>query len=190
MLDAYFDSENFIKIDFNKTNLKKGEYDNCIFEQCNFENTNLSNIHFIECEFVDCNFSNSIVKNTAFRAVKFSKSKMIGIKFYECNTFLLNFTFDNCQLNFSSFYKLKIPQTLFNECNLEEVDFTEANLNNSRFHISNFNNAIFNETNLEKTDFKTAFNFSIDPENNMLKSAKFSKENIGGLLSKYKVIIE
>jgi uncharacterized protein YjbI with pentapeptide repeats len=115
---------------------------------------------------------------------------MIGVKFSECDTFLLSLHFDNCQLSFSSFYKLKIPNTVFNECNLEEVDFTEATLNKSRFLISNFNNAIFNETNLEKTDFRSSFNFSIVPENNMLKLAKFSKDNIGGLLSKYKVIIE
>ncbi|MFT5214696.1 MAG: hypothetical protein ACI9WV_002428, partial [Patiriisocius sp.] len=55
---------------------------------------------------------------------------------------------------------------------------------------SNLKEAIFNGTNLEQTDFITAFNFEINPEKNHLKGAKFSKENLFGLLSDYKIIIE
>jgi len=41
MTDAYFDSETYTKIDFSKTNIIKGEYDNCTFINCNFENIHL-----------------------------------------------------------------------------------------------------------------------------------------------------
>ena len=44
MTDAYFDCETYIKIDFSKTKIKKGEYDNCTFINCNFENIHASNI--------------------------------------------------------------------------------------------------------------------------------------------------
>ena len=36
MIDNYFDSEAFVKLDFTKTKIKKGEYDNCTFTNCNF----------------------------------------------------------------------------------------------------------------------------------------------------------
>ena len=38
-------------------------------------------------------------------------------------------------------------------------------------------------------DFKTAQNYSINPEINRVKGAKFSKNNLSGLLSKYQLKI-
>jgi hypothetical protein len=74
--------------------------------------------------------------------------------------------------------------------NLQEEDFTETVLMSSVFDNCDLGSAIFENTNLEKSDFKTAFNFNINPEKNRLKGAKFSKENLYGLLSDYKIIIE
>ena len=115
---------------------------------------------------------------------------MIGVKFNECDSFLLQFSFKECQLNFSSFYQLKISNTKFINCNLQEVDFTETVLINSLFDNCDLKLAIFDRTNLEKSDFRTAFNFEINPVENTLKGAKFSKDNVVGLLSAYKVIVE
>ena len=190
MTDAYFDSETYIKIDFSKTKIKKGEYDNCTFTNCNFENTHASNIQFVECVFIDCNFSNAIVKDTAFKDVNFINCKMIGVKFNECDPFLLQFCFKECQLNFSSFYQLKIPKTLFENCNLEEGDFTEANISSSFFDNCDLKGAIFETTNLEKVNFKTALNFTFELEKNRVKGTKFNRSTIDGLLSHYKIVID
>jgi uncharacterized protein YjbI with pentapeptide repeats len=190
MTDNYFDSEEYSKIDFRKSKIIKGEYDNCTFINCNFEGIHASNIQFVACEFVECNFSNTIVKDTAFKEVQFINCKMIGVKFNECDSFLLQFYFKECQLNFSSFYQLKVSNTQFVDCNLQEVDFTETVIMSSVFDNCDLGSAIFENTNLEKSDFKTAFNFNINPEKNRLKGAKFSKENLYGLLSDYKIIIE
>ena len=189
-MDDYFDSEVYSKIDFTKTKIKKGEYDNCTFINCNFEGIHASNIQFVECEFLECNFSNTIVKDTAFKEVNFINCKMIGVKFNECDPFLLQFTFKDCQLNFSSFYQLKIPNTKFSNCNLQEVDFTETDLSNAILDNCDLKLAIFDRTNLKKSDFRTAFNFELNPEENSLKGAKFSKDNLVGLLSVYKIIVE
>lgn len=189
MLDNYFDSETFSKIDFTKIKITKGEYSNCTFTNCNFEGIHASNIQFVECEFIDCNFSNTIVTNTAFKDVNFIKCKMIGVKFNECDSFLLQFSFTECQLNYSSFYQLKTPKTRFKKCNLQEADFTESIFTESIFDNCDLKLAIFDRTNIEKSDFSTAFNFNINPEENSLKGAKFSKDNVVGLLSVYKVIV-
>ncbi|ARV05974.1 hypothetical protein BTO04_04335 [Polaribacter sp. SA4-10] len=189
-METYFDSEEYSKIDFSKTKIKKGEYDNCIFINCNFEAIHASNFQFVECEFIECNFSNTIVNDTAFKDVNFINCKMIGVKFNECDPFLLQFSFIECQLNFSSFYQLKIPNTKFNNCNLQEVDFTETILTNSVLDNCDLKLAIFDRTNLEKVDFRSAFNFSIYPDENQIKGAKFTKENSVGLLQKYNIVIE
>ena len=45
-------------------------------------------------------------------------------------------------------------------------------------------------SNLQKSSFKTAYNVTIDPEQNTLKKTNFSLQNIAGLLVKYGVEIE
>ncbi len=189
-MNNYFDCEEYSKIDFTKTTIKKGEYDNCIFSNCNFENVHVSNIQFVECEFIDCNFSNTIIKDFAFKDVNFVNCKMIGVKFNEVNSFLLKISFKDCQLSFSSSYKLKTPFTRFKNCNLVEVDFTETIANNCIFDKIDLKRAIFESTNLYKSDFRTAFNFDLNPQNNYLKNAMFSRNSIDGLLLNHKIIIE
>ena len=70
------------------------------------------------------------------------------------------------------------------------MDFTEADLNNSVFDKCDLLNSKFDVTVLEGTDFRTAFNYSIDPEKNKIKKAKFSASGISGLLDKYDIEIE
>jgi hypothetical protein len=41
------------------------------------------------------------------------------------------------------------------------------------------------DANLEKTDFRSSFNYSIDPEVNRIKKAKFDRAGLAGLLDKY-----
>jgi fluoroquinolone resistance protein len=50
--------------------------------------------------------------------------------------------------------------------------------------------AIFENTILEKADFRTAYNYTIDPVQNRIKKAKFSVTGIAGLLSRYDIAIE
>jgi hypothetical protein len=50
--------------------------------------------------------------------------------------------------------------------------------------------AVFQAGILEKTDFRSAFNYTIDPELNKLKKAKFSRSGLAGLLEKYNIDIE
>ena len=48
---------------------------------------------------------------------------------------------------------------------------------------------ISDQTILEKADFRTAKNYSIDPEQNRLKKAKFSLSGVVGLLRKYDIVV-
>ena len=91
---------------------------------------------------------------------------------------------------FSSFNKTKLKNTVFENSQLHETDFTECVLTNSVFDNCDLTRATFGNSNLEKVDFKTAYNFTVDPEFNRIKKAKFSIENISGLLRKYDIIIE
>jgi uncharacterized protein YjbI with pentapeptide repeats len=130
------------------------------------------------------------VKKASFREVVFRECKLLGLRFDECDKLLLSFTFEQCILNFSSFFKLNIKKTVFKSCTLHEVDFSEADMTNATLDECDLARATFDQTNLEGTDLRTAYNFSIDPQSNRLKKARFSKEGLTGLLDKHHIIIE
>lgn len=176
--------------DFSGKRLPAREYDNCIFINCDFTETNMSAVTFLECTFDTCNFSSVMMKETSYQEVLFTECKMLGLDFSNCNDFMFSVKFYTCNLEYTSFSEFILKNTVFNACNLKEVDFTEANLMGSIFNNCNMSHAIFEGTNLEKVDFRTAENFIIDPENNKLNKAKFSRSRLSGLLAKYNLIIE
>ncbi len=180
----------FEKIDYTTSMLPRGEYENCIFKNCNFYNIDLSNYKFIECKFDGCDLSLVKVRNTTLNDISFLNSKLLGIQFQECNSFLFSVSFANCVLKMSVFYKLKLKKYKFNNCNLQEADFTDADLSNSIFDNCDLQRTVFYNTNLEKADFTTSFNYSFDPERNRIKKARFSRLGVTGLLDKYNIEIE
>lgn len=115
---------------------------------------------------------------------------MLGLHFDSCNEFGLSFSFENCILNHSTFFKTKIKKTIFKNTQLQEVDFTECDLADSLFDNCDLTRATFDNTVIEKVDFRTSYNYSIDPEKNRIKKAKFSIHGISGLLEKYNLIID
>lgn len=54
----------------------------------------------------------------------------------------------------------------------------------------NLANTHFDSCPLKEANFTTAYNVQIDPEKNKMKGAKFSKENVAGMLEKYKISIQ
>jgi fluoroquinolone resistance protein len=180
----------FTGINYTENNLGKDEYENCTFRNCVFYNSNLSNIIFRNCVFDGCDLSLAQIKQTVLNDIKFINCKLLGLQFHNCNNFLFSVDFDNCMLKLSVFYKLKLKKTKFNNCNLQEADFTEADLTASVFANCDLQRAVFDTTNLETVDFRTAYNYSIDPERNKMKKARFSGNGITGLLDKYNIVIE
>ncbi|MFO7720822.1 MAG: pentapeptide repeat-containing protein [Gillisia sp.] len=63
-------------------------------------------------------------------------------------------------------------------------------LQNSIFEKCKLSGVIFENSILENSHFKPAQSFSIDPELNRIRNAKFSATNISGLLDRYNLIIE
>lgn len=176
---------------FDRTStLAKGEYENCTFKGCNFENYDISEFKFTDCTFDSCNLSLMKLSKTAFRDIKFIDCKMLGLRFDACNDFGLSFSFDGCQLNHSSFYKTKIKKTIFKNSQLQETDFAEADLTGVVFDNCNLLQAVFERSILEKADFRTSYNYSLDPEINRINKAKFSLPGVSGLLAKYDISIE
>lgn len=183
--DQTFENKNFTVDKF-----EKAAYENCEFIGCNFSNIDLSDVVFSECVFIDCNLSNSKIFETAFRDITFKNCKLLGLRWDKCRTMGLQFSFENCQLNHSVFYQLKIPKTKFINCNLSDIDLAETDLSGCVFDNCDMQNALFENTNLQECDFRSSFSFNINPEINKIKKAIFSKNNLEGLLYNYNIRID
>lgn len=57
MKQTFVNDKTYIRIDFEETSLKRGEYENYNFNNCDFFNTDLSEIKFTECKFIGCNLN-------------------------------------------------------------------------------------------------------------------------------------
>ncbi len=190
MIRPYFEEEKYSGINYANELLEKGEYDNCEFTNCQMRELDLSGYIFADCLFKDCDLSMSTLLNTAFSNVKFMNCKLLGLQFDQCHAFMFSVRFELCQLNLSSFYQRKLKKGWFKDCQLHEVDFTEADLNKTIFDNCDLNSAIFDRTNLESADFRTSFNYTLDPDLNKVKKARFSLQGLPGLLGKYDLRIE
>ena len=83
-----------------------------------------------------------------------------------------------------------MTKTSFVNSSMKNVDFSECDLTKSIFSNTDLMNATFYKTILKEVDFLTAANYSIDPEMNTIKKAKFSLHGVSGLLEKYDIQIE
>lgn len=180
----------FSTVDYAEKQLRNREFIRCEFIKCDFGKSDLKGNDFEDCTFTDCNFSLADIQGAGFRTAVFVGCKMLGVAFTQCNPFAFSVSFDQCHLDYSNFYGVKLRKTLFKSTSLKEVEFAEADLTDSQFIDCDLSAANFSNTILDKADFRTAINYSIDPERNKLKKARFSSLNLGGLLHKYDLVFD
>ena len=171
-------------------NLAHRVWISCEFIRCNFQGSDLTENNFIECKFIDCDFSQTKLNGAGFRDAAFTNCKINDVDFSVCNTFIFSFSFDQCILNCANFRDTDLHKTVFKNCSLIGTNFEEADLTEAIFENCDLDGARFIESILEKTDFRTAHNFNIDPTLNRLRRSKFSGSNLTGLLQRYKLDIE
>lgn len=179
----------FQKEDFTNTVIPLTEFEACKFINCNFEKAQMNSFKFIDCEFIGCNLSLINVDHCMFQDIVFKDCKILGVLFEHCNTFNLSLRFEQCTLEHSSFFRLKLSKTKFSNCSLRDTDWEESDLTQAIFENCDLGGAKFINTTLAKADFLTAYDFDIDPERNQVKGAKFSMSGLPGLLYKYNLKI-
>lgn len=177
-------------ISYTEEGIYKEIFDYCTFSKCDFTKAKVISSIFNDCIFTDCNFSMTDLNESTLNNVTFKDCKIMGVNFSRCHDFIFEVGFDNCILDYSSFEKRKMSKTRFVRSSLKGVDFASADLKQSEFIDVDLTDAIFYSTNLQEANFSSSFNYIIDPDENNIKKARFSREGLAGLLSKYNIIIE
>lgn len=190
MNEFFIEKKVFERIDYSQKKIDKANYENCAFINCAFASTDLSDINFVECKFRNCNLSLANISNATFRDATFKDCKMLGLHFEKSNKAMFSAHFENDDLSMCSFVTLHLKKIKFLNCILRETDFTGAEMKESLFDQCDLAGTRFENTNLQKADFRTSYNYAIDPEMNRIRKAKFSMHGIAGLLQKYDIDIQ
>ena len=189
METKFFDNQLFESNNYSEQIVRGIEFQECTFKKCSFLNSNFAGNKFLDCKFDECDLSMMKLNSTFLQNSVFKDCKMLGVNFSECQDFLFSVSFKSCLLDYTSFAGKKMIKTNFTKCSLKQADFTQANLSGSVFEEVDLTDAVFLRTNLTEGKLETAYNYSIDPEINVLKKARFSVNGVAGLLSKYVIKI-
>ncbi|WP_395049775.1 pentapeptide repeat-containing protein [Flavobacterium sp.] len=188
MPDYFLDVEyNNITYSEQEVNLK--EFECCTFNNCDFSQCVFVAVTFIDCTFNDCVFSGAKINYVAFRTVFFNRCKIEEVNFAMCDKLIFEIHFKECTLDFSKFYTLKIKGTTFMDCSIIAVDFMSTDLTEVVFDNCDLYRSEFGKANANKANFKTSYNYTIDPAKTKLKKAVFSLDGIKGLLFKHDIIV-
>jgi fluoroquinolone resistance protein len=186
LTDDVIEEAEFKNQDYADAVLNFKEMRETTFTRCNFSNAQFNECQFRECRFVDCNLSLVRVSSSRFADTQFERCQMVGINWTEAtwqkSGFFRLIDFDDCTLNYSTFFGLKLQKIKMTKCGAREVDLGEADLTGAVFTETDFAGSIFMHTNLTQADFTKARNYVINPQNNTLKKTKFSLPEAMNLL--------
>jgi uncharacterized protein YjbI with pentapeptide repeats len=165
------------------------EFECCTFTNCNFSSCVFLSVTFIDCTFNDCIFSGAKINYVAFRTVIFNRCEIKEVNFAMCDKLIFEIAFTDCILDFSKFYTLKIKGTSFTNCSLIAIDFMSTDLTEVLFENCDLYRSEFAKAIANKANFKTSYNYTIDPTKTKIKKAIFSLDGLKGLLYKHEIMI-
>jgi uncharacterized protein YjbI with pentapeptide repeats len=117
-------------------------------------------------------------------------STFIGANFSKMNYLLsTKIRAKECDFTYASFQKAKLSESQFIRCKLVETAFNDAIMQQTVFAKSDLSGTIFHNADLRKSDFRGAKNYAFNPAFCKLRLAKFSKNEVTGLLSQFEIDI-
>ncbi len=169
------------------------EFYDCVFIRCSFPQAVISKCKFNKCTFQHCDLSLMKVPETTFTATRFEDSKAIGINWTQADmgTRLGEpIGFFRSSISHCTFMGLALRGIQIQECIAGDVDFRQADLSHANFAGTDLAESLFSETNLTRADLTQARNYSICPNENILKKAKFSLPEAISLLYAMDIVLE
>ncbi len=189
MTEYIFETE-FNNINYEASSANFKEFERCTFNECDFSECVFVAVTFIDCDFNDCNFNGAKINHTAFRTAFFNRCTIKEVNFAMCDKLIFEIHFKDCNLDFSKFYTLKLKETTFTNCSMVAIDFMSTDLTAVVFDQCDLYRSEFEKATANKCDFRTSYNYTIDPSKTKLKKAIFSLENLKGLLFTHDIIVQ
>lgn len=190
MAAAHLEDQAYEGFDFTKEPLPPGPFEHCTFTRCTFTRADLSARSFSECTFTNCELTMTRMVRTSIRDCTFVNCKLLGVSFDHGKTNLFAAVFTDCLMDSCSFQGMSLQHATFAGCRMHGVEFSGADVSGVVFDRCDLSDAVFVDCDLRGTDFRTALGFTLDPELNRMKGARFSLDGLQGLLAKYGIRVE
>ncbi len=184
-MSEYILDKEYNTVTYQEEALNHKEFESCTFNNCNFSACLFVAVTFIDCVFNNCVFDGARINYVGFRTVFFNQCSIKDVNFAMCDKLIFEVHFKNCALDFSKFYTLKLKGTTFIDCSLIAVDLMSTELTAVLFDRCDLYRTEFAKAIANGANFKTSFNYTIDPTKTKIKKAIFSLSGIKGLLYKF-----
>ncbi|MGZ3652709.1 MAG: pentapeptide repeat-containing protein [Bdellovibrionota bacterium] len=188
-IEEDFSEQVFEALEQRGLKLQDKHFEACTFRRCNFGGAAFSRSRFVGGSFEHCDLSNVQLAGAALRDVTFRGCKLMGVNWAMCSS-VAHLTFEDCVLDLSAFVGLDLRKSVIRNCRARETDFADANLSEANCQGTDFAGARFSRTNLTKADFRRALNYTIRPDDNKLKKARFSLPEATLLLHGLDIVLE
>lgn len=138
-------NENFVRLSMKRSNIRKVTFDKCCLKNTAFNGSIYQYVHFDNCvmegnSFANCNFYSSEIYG--------EKSKSyIGNNYSQSNFTKCNFLFDH-------FISCSFLQTLFHQCELNNICIQSSLLEGSQFINCKIIDTDFGSVNIEFSEFR------------------------------------
>lgn len=173
---------------WNNQVIERVEFCGCKFTNCVFERTVFSDCAFEDCEFESCDLTLASIVGSSFSSVVFRDCKLHGIAWHQVG-FSFDASFLDSQLDYSSFFGMKLNKTRFTGSRLTEVTFVDAVAREADFSRCELKDTVFLQTDLTRANFKGAKNYAIDVRENQVKGATFDLPEAVNLLTYFGIRI-
>jgi fluoroquinolone resistance protein len=188
-----YEGEVFKDLNYTGQRIEGVAFYGCSFAKCAFQETVFSACKFNQCIFEACDLSMMKVKGCTFVETKFEGSKVMGVNWMEAAWdtagFLRALSFEDCTINFSTFFGLHLKEIVIKDCTALEADFSEADMTKADCRNTDFAKSRFKQTDLTRADFVGAKNYTIDARINTLKKTKFSLPEAESLLHSLDIVL-
>jgi fluoroquinolone resistance protein len=183
----------FKQLRLTRVELVSCEFHNCLFTDCSLVETVLRSCRVVNCTFRASDLSLLQVSGTAFATTCFQGSKLVGIDWtcadWSSGKLAHPLAFDGCSLNHSTLIGLELPGLEITGCTALDVDFREADLSGADFSGTDLTDSLFSRTDLTGADLSRARNYHINPQENILRQAKFSLPEAISLLYSLDIVL-
>ncbi len=193
--EQHYESQTFTAVTASVQTFSGVDFTGCVFDRCVFTECAFSHCSFADCRFTGCDLSLARVPGSRFTDTRFHTSKLLGVDWTKAgdaviSKLFLSVHFDDCLLNYATFFGLTLRRGRFVGCIAYEVDFRDADLTEAVCTRTDFTGSKFHHTNLTKADFRHATGYAINPATNTVTKARFSLPEAVSLLSGFDIVIE
>lgn len=165
------------------------EFERCIFRRCKLQESRWSQARLEDCVFESCDLSRMVARSVGLFGVRFKDTRLSGVEWADLGL-LPAVAFEDCDLRYASFVKVRLRDTRFVNCMVREANFVDADLTKAIFTDSDLTGSTLRGCVLKDADFTQATGVFIDPQQNRVKGVRIALEAAVTLVRSFGIVVE